>query len=88
MQDRYAGDVGDFVKPVLLGAISPERNLAVAWYQYPDEGHNGDGRSSNKALNVPKVPVSKLRAWRTFWFGWGLRIQRKALVFPSKGCFL
>lgn len=88
MQDRYAGDVGDFVKLGLLRAISPGRKLGVAWYRYQDEAHNGDGRSSNEALNVPKVPVSRLRAWRTFWFGWGLRIQRKALVFPSKGSFL
>lgn len=44
MQDRYAGDVGDFVKLGLLRAISPGRRLGVAWYRFPDEGHNGDGR--------------------------------------------
>lgn len=44
MQDRYAGDVGDFVKLGLLRAISPGRQLGVAWYRYPDESHNGDGR--------------------------------------------
>jgi hypothetical protein len=44
MQDRYAGDVGDFVKLGLLRAIAPGRKLGVAWYRYPDEGHNGDGR--------------------------------------------
>jgi len=44
MQDRYAGDVGDFVKLGLLRAISPGRKLGVAWYRYPDEAHNGDGR--------------------------------------------
>ncbi|MBC7283301.1 hypothetical protein [Hoeflea sp.] len=44
MQDRYAGDVGDFVKLGLLRALSPNRRLGVAWYRFPDEGHNGDGR--------------------------------------------
>lgn len=44
MQDRYAADVGDFVKLGLLRALSPGRQLGVAWYRYPDENHNGDGR--------------------------------------------
>lgn len=44
MQDRYAGDVGDFVKLGLLRAISPGKWLSVAWYRFPDESHNGDGR--------------------------------------------
>ena len=44
MQDRYAGDVGDFVKLGLLRALSPGRKLGMAWYRYPDESHNGDGR--------------------------------------------
>lgn len=44
VQDRYAGDVGDFVKLGLLRALSPGRQLGVAWYRYPDESHNGDGR--------------------------------------------
>lgn len=44
MQDRYAGDVGDFVKLGLLRALSSGRRLGVAWYRFPDEDHNGDGR--------------------------------------------
>jgi hypothetical protein len=44
MQDRYAGDVGDFVKLGLLRALMPGRRLGVAWYRYPDEVHNSDGR--------------------------------------------
>lgn len=44
MQDRYAGDVGDFVKLGLLRTLSPGGQLGVAWYRYPDESHNGDGR--------------------------------------------
>ena len=44
MQDRYAGDVGDFVKLGLLRALSPGHQLGVAWYRFPDESHNQDGR--------------------------------------------
>lgn len=44
MQNRYAGDVGDYVKLALLRALSPGLSLGVAWYLYPDEGHNLDGR--------------------------------------------
>lgn len=44
MQNRYAGDVGDYVKLALLRALSPGLRLGVAWYLYPDEGHNSDGK--------------------------------------------
>lgn len=44
MQDRYAGDIGDFVKLGILRAISPGYLLGLAWYHFPDEGHNNDGR--------------------------------------------
>jgi hypothetical protein len=44
VQNRYAGDVGDYVKLALLRALSPSLRLGVAWYLYPDEGHNSDGR--------------------------------------------
>lgn len=44
MQNRYAGDVGDYVKLALLRALSPEMKLGVAWYLYPNEGHNEDGK--------------------------------------------
>ena len=44
MQDRYAGDVGDFVKLGLLRAIAPNHRLGVAWYRYTDQAHNNDGR--------------------------------------------
>lgn len=46
MQDRYAGDVGDFGKIGLLRALTTETNfsLGLNWYLHPDEGHNGDGR--------------------------------------------
>lgn len=44
MQDRYAGDIGDYVKLALLRALSTRRQLGIAWYIYPDEKHNADGR--------------------------------------------
>lgn len=44
MQDRYAGDVGDYVKFALIRALSAAGKVGVCWYLYPDEGHNADGR--------------------------------------------
>ncbi len=44
MQDRYVGDIGDFVKLAILRALMPGRRLGVAWWLYPDETHNADGR--------------------------------------------
>ena len=52
MQDRYAGDIGDFVKYALLRAISPERSLGVAWYLHPNEGPSGDGRHVSYLSNT------------------------------------
>ena len=36
MQDRYAGDVGDFVKYGLLRAIREGKRLGIAWYLHPN----------------------------------------------------
>lgn len=52
MQDRYAGDVGDFGKFGLLrhlcGLTADDKHLTlkpgVIWYRVADETHNGDGR--------------------------------------------
>lgn len=44
MQNRYTGDIGDFVKYALLRALAPDLKVGVAWYLFPDEMHNGDGR--------------------------------------------
>jgi hypothetical protein len=45
MQDRYAGDVGDFGKFALLRALAPGRKLGVCWYRCSGEGEtNNDGR--------------------------------------------
>jgi hypothetical protein len=46
MQDRYTGDIGDFVKYALLRYLAQDRCLGIAWYLYPDEA-NGDGRHTN-----------------------------------------
>ena len=43
MQDRYTGDIGDFVKYGLLRAITGRKRLGVAWYLHPNAGPAGDG---------------------------------------------
>ena len=50
MQDRYAGDVGDFLKFGLLRQLtaaadgSDRLRLGVVWYLAPNEAHNADGK--------------------------------------------
>ena len=44
MQDRYTGDIGDFVKYGLLRAIRGRKRLGVACYLHPDDGPDGNGR--------------------------------------------
>ncbi len=44
MQNRYVGDIGDFTKYALLRCLSEGLRLGVAWYLYPDEDHNSDGK--------------------------------------------
>lgn len=51
MQNRYAADIGDYIKLALLRHISPGRRLGIAWYLYPDEGHNGDGKHTRYLLD-------------------------------------
>ena len=45
MQDRYAGDVGDFGKFSLLRSVfaSKSNKIGVIWYKFPNEDHNSDG---------------------------------------------
>jgi len=45
MQDRYAGDVGDFGKFALLRYLfsNASHKIGVIWYRFPDESHNNDG---------------------------------------------
>ena len=44
MQNKYVGDIGDYLKLGLLRALSPGRRLGVAWWLHPDGGAEGDGR--------------------------------------------
>jgi hypothetical protein len=51
MQNRYAGDVGDFMKLGLLRhLVAPGKaeatplSIGLNWYLVPDEGHNADGK--------------------------------------------
>jgi hypothetical protein len=44
MQNRYVGDIGDYLKLGILRALSPGYRLGVAWWLFPDEDHNKDGR--------------------------------------------
>jgi hypothetical protein len=53
MQNRYAGDVGDFLKfgllrwlvsPRAASPVEPPLGLGVLWYLTPDEAHNDDGK--------------------------------------------
>ncbi|MCA8909587.1 MAG: hypothetical protein KDA64_17100 [Rhodospirillaceae bacterium] len=53
MQDRYTGDIGDYVKYALLRALGCDHQIGVAWYRYPDEAHNTDGRHVSY-LHQPK----------------------------------
>ncbi len=46
MQNRYAGDVGDFIKLGLLRHLargSPDLRIGINWYLASDENHNADG---------------------------------------------
>jgi hypothetical protein len=45
VQDRYAGDVGDFGKFAVLRAVAANRKLGVCWYRCSGAGEvNNDGR--------------------------------------------
>ncbi len=45
MQNRYAGDIGDYGKFSLLRCLfnTTTYKLGVIWYLFPDENHNQDG---------------------------------------------
>ena len=69
MQDRYAGDVGDFGKFGLLRHLCgetaqddhPRLTPGVIWYRVADQTHNGDGRHTSylkkSAKNVKDTSV-------------------------------
>jgi hypothetical protein len=43
MQNRYVGDIGDYVKLAILRRLAFGRSLGVAWWLFPNEHHNSDG---------------------------------------------
>ena len=53
MQDRYAGDIGDFGKYGLLRYILDRTDikLGINWYLVPNEAHNDDGKHIAYLLN-------------------------------------
>ena len=56
MQDRYAGDVGDFGKFALLRALCGGRSLGVCWYRTDAaEEKNNDGRHLDYLYLDPEV---------------------------------
>lgn len=61
MQDRYAGDVGDFLTFALLrwltapDDVHPGLSLGVLWYLTADESHNDDGRHIGYADPTTRV---------------------------------
>jgi hypothetical protein len=44
LQNRYVGDIGDYLKFSILRWLSPGYRLGIAWWLYRDERHNRDGR--------------------------------------------
>ena len=67
MQDRYAGDVGDFLKLGLLSWLrAPARaakdstplSLGIVWYLTADESHNKDGKHIDYLK--PDSPVGRV----------------------------
>jgi hypothetical protein len=45
MENRYVGDIGDYLKLGILRALSPGYRLGIAWWLFSDEGHNEGGRT-------------------------------------------
>lgn len=52
MQNRYAGDVGDFGKLGLLRILARSGlRIGLNWYLVPDESHNADGKHTGYLRN-------------------------------------
>jgi hypothetical protein len=43
MQNRYVGDIGDYLKFAILRKLAVGRSLGILWWLFPDENHNTDG---------------------------------------------
>ena len=73
MQNRYVGDIGDFGKYALLGAIAQGLKLGVVWYLTPDESDTLDGKHI-RYLNLDPVVLRR----------YGLRGYRKGTVAKNQ----
>ena len=93
MQDRYAGDVGDFGKFALLNHILQDTGfcLGVNWYKYPDENHNNDG------LHVDYLAKARFKAadrelcgqlQRVLEAGRSIGLLESSGVFPGNTTFV
>jgi hypothetical protein len=58
MQNRYVADIGDYLKFAILRRLAPGRKLGVAWWLFPDEDHNADGRH--------RTYLERQNEWRKF----------------------
>ena len=52
MQNKYVGDIGDYVKLAILRTVAPNHTLGVAWWLHPDELQENNGRHTDY-LNDP-----------------------------------
>ncbi len=59
MQDRYVGDIGDYIKLALLRRLGERRAVGVAWYRTPDSNNN-DGR------HIDYLNEDRESEWRHF----------------------
>lgn len=57
MQDRYAGDVGDFGKLALLRAFAERMRVGVNWYLVNIPGEKTNDGSHTKYLDSPQSPL-------------------------------
>src|ERR1039457_5750770 len=77
MQERYAGDVGDFGKFGLLRHLCgetaqdkhPRMKAGVIWYRVGDETHNADGRHTPYLDRNPRNG-HRLRACHEAVYDW------------------
>jgi hypothetical protein len=62
MQNRYVGDIGDYVKLAILRALSSCRSLGVAWWLFSDESHKQGWPSSRLSRSFRRVASMSHRA--------------------------
>ncbi|MBI2177230.1 MAG: hypothetical protein HY618_00745 [Candidatus Tectomicrobia bacterium] len=102
MQDRFAGDVGDFGKYGLLRHLctgkAREKNLSlgVVWYLVPDENHNSAGKHTSYLVKefgfreCDRILFDALKGFKDDFERGGERSVRKIQslkIFPSRTVF-